>query len=1135
MNSLELLRARRFLPYFITQFTGAFNDSLIRRGVEMLIAFKGLSGEIPPETAIFLLLALFMAPFFTFSAWGGFLADTIHKERLVRWIKLAELGVVILAAVGLHLHSLGISALGVLGLGIHSAFFGPVKFSLPPQHVKDGELIAANGLIEAGTNGAILLGTILGSLLIMLPSGETFLSLLGIATALAGLASSAFVPAAPPTEAALNAVRPSTLGLITKLYGDERLWRLAMGTSWFWTLGAILISLFPLIVKDILGAPEYFVSIFFGIFSIGVGAGSIFCNRLLKGQIEATWVPLSSMIMASAIVAFYLLLQGPAVGGIGPIDFVLSFRGSGMAFALFILSFAAGLFIVPLYGLMQHYTTDTDRSRIIAANNVLNASFMVIGSLMVAGAAYWGVSIGIILLFLAALNVAVAIYTAFLLPMELLRGVLRIAFLSVFRARTSGLEHLRAVGPRALIVANHLSFLDAVMLTAFLPRRPAFAVNTEIARLWWMRPVMRLMDALPIDPANPMAVRVLIERLCEDRHVVIFPEGRISVTGSLMKIYEGPALIADKAKAPLVPIRLEGFQYTLFSRVKKLMRWRLFPQLSMTVCAPRTLVVPDGLRGKARRERLGLELHDLMTTLMFETNQRGPTLLHGLEQAGAAVGSAACIAKDPFGKTVTIGQLLFRSFVLSRSLPPAVSGESALGILMPSGVPALILFFAAQWAKRVPAMLNFSHSQAQIDAACSLARLRTVITSRAFISIAKLDERLLRLREQGIRIVYLEDLAGEISGFKRLTAAAVYFGTRLRRFVTGFDPLPGGKDDPAVVLFTSGSEGTPKGVVLSHDNLLSNVDQLTAAVPLLPTDKVFNALPMFHSFGLTGATLMPILKGVPVYLYPTPLHYKAIPLLVYDESATILFGTPTFLAGYGKKAHPYDFYSLRYVFSGAERLPDAVRTMYQDKFGIRIFEGYGATETAPAIAVSSPFHYQRGSVGRLLPGIRHRLEPMAGVPEGGRLWVQGPNVMKGYFKFDNPGVLEPPQNGWYDTGDIVSIDPSGFIWIRGRAKRFAKIGGEMISLTAVEQAVESAWPKSLHAVISVSDDRKGERLVLITTQKSLMREELMTALRERGLSELAIPREIVLRDTIPLLGSGKVDLQQVTKDYFNKK
>jgi acyl-[acyl-carrier-protein]-phospholipid O-acyltransferase/long-chain-fatty-acid--[acyl-carrier-protein] ligase len=315
-------------------------------------------------------------------------------------------------------------------------------------------------------------------------------------------------------------------------------------------------------------------------------------------------------------------------------------------------------------------------------------------------------------------------------------------------------------------------------------------------------------------------------------------------------------------------------------------------------------------------------------------------------------------------------------------------------------------------------------------------------------------------------------------------------------------------------------------VLLSHNNLISNVDQVTSLVPILPSDKVFNALPMFHSFGLTGGTLMPILKGAQTMLYPSPLHYKVIPELIYDQASTILFGTPTFLAGYARKGHPYDLHSLRYVFSGAERLTDSVRSLYQEKFGIRVLEGYGTTETSPVIAVNTPFFTKRGSVGRLVPGVEYRLEAVEGIDSGGRLLVKGPNVMLGYFKIERPGLLEAPKDGWYDTGDLVTIDESGFVSIKGRIKRFAKIGGEMVSLTAIEQELEILYPEtSKFAAISISDEKKGERLILITTLKNASRELISSQLRERGLPEIAIPKEVKIVKDLPLLGSGKVDIQ----------
>jgi acyl-[acyl-carrier-protein]-phospholipid O-acyltransferase/long-chain-fatty-acid--[acyl-carrier-protein] ligase len=330
-----------------------------------------------------------------------------------------------------------------------------------------------------------------------------------------------------------------------------------------------------------------------------------------------------------------------------------------------------------------------------------------------------------------------------------------------------------------------------------------------------------------------------------------------------------------------------------------------------------------------------------------------------------------------------------------------------------------------------------------------------------------------------------------------------------------------------VVLFTSGSEGTPKGVVLSHANLLANREQLAAKFDFSAQDVILNALPLFHSFGLTSATLLPLLSGMKVFFYPSPLHYRIVPEVAYDVNATVLFGTNTFLAGYGRHAHPYDFYSVRYVFAGAERLQEETRRLWARKFGLRILEGYGATETSPVIAGNSPMENREGTVGRILPGIAYRLEPVPGLEAGGRLVVRGPNVMLGYLLADRPGELVPPPDGWYDTGDIVTLDADGYVTIRGRAKRFAKVGGEMVSLGAVEELAGRVWPGAQHAVVTRPDERKGEQLVLVTTAADADRAALAARARADGLSELHVPRAVVRAQTIPLLGTGKVDYRAV--------
>ncbi len=357
-------------------------------------------------------------------------------------------------------------------------------------------------------------------------------------------------------------------------------------------------------------------------------------------------------------------------------------------------------------------------------------------------------------------------------------------------------------------------------------------------------------------------------------------------------------------------------------------------------------------------------------------------------------------------------------------------------------------------------------------AACKAAQLDTILTSRTFIEKGRLDALVAAL-EKEVRIVYLDDIRPTIT-----------LGDKLRGMLQAKKPLvPRKPDDWAAILFTSGSEGTPKGVVLSHRNMLANAAQAAARIDFGRQDKVFNVLPVFHSFGLTVGLVLPLVSGVRIYLYPSPLHYRIVPELIYGVNATILFGTDTFLNGYARAAHAYDFRSLRYILAGAEPVKEATRKLYLEKFGLRILEGYGVTETAPALALNTPMFNKFGTVGRMLPGMEARLEKVEGVDDGGRLFVKGPNVMLGYLRVENPGVLDPPPDGWHDTGDIVSIDQQGFITIKGRAKRFAKVGGEMVSFAAVEAIAAELWPDVLSAVTAVPDARKGERLILVTQKK----------------------------------------------------
>ncbi|HFE38170.1 MAG TPA: acyl-[ACP]--phospholipid O-acyltransferase [Gammaproteobacteria bacterium] len=709
----------------------------------------------------------------------------------------------------------------------------------------------------------------------------------------------------------------------------------------------------------------------------------------------------------------------------------------------------------------------------------------------------------------------------------MLNKTLRWLLGKVFQVEVHGLKNLNHQNEPTLFISNHTSFLDAVLLQTFIPGKLTFAVNSEIANRWYARLVHPFIALFPMNPANTLSLRALIQRIKQGGQVVIFPEGRITINGSLMKVYPGPGLVAQYTQAKIIPIRINGAQYSYFSRMKGRVKRRCFPKITLTVLPPNKIKLDESLCGRNRRIAAGKMLSDMMTEMMFESTERNKTLLQTLLDARKIQGGKHIIAEDIERKPQTYHQILTKTVALGNALSRLTEQRENVGILLPNSIANIATFLALQQQGRVPAMLNFSIGVKGIISACETADIKRVITSRHFVKKGKLEDIIKRLAKQ-VNVLYLEDVAKNMTHLDKLTAL----------FVSRFDSLtlkPSQAikpDDPAVILFTSGSEGTPKGVVLSHKNLLCNQAQLAARVDFNSLDIVLNALPMFHSFGLTAATLLPLSSGMRVFLYPSPMHYRIIPEIAYDINATLLFGTNTFLSGYARYAHDYDFSSLRYVFAGAEKLKPDVRQDWESRFGVKVFEGYGATETSPVIAANGPMENQAGSVGRALPGIKTCLIPVEGIHDAGRLLVSGPNVMQGYLLHDNPGKLVPPYSkekgaGWHDTGDIVSINADGYITIEGRAKRFAKIAGEMVSLSAVESLASRAWPDILHAVIAIADEKKGEQLILFTEQPNAKRSELLAQAKADGISEINVPRKIIRVKSLPVLGTGKIDYANV--------
>jgi len=513
-------------------------------------------------------------------------------------------------------------------------------------------------------------------------------------------------------------------------------------------------------------------------------------------------------------------------------------------------------------------------------------------------------------------------------------------------------------------------------------------------------------------------------------------------------------------------------------------------------------------------------LRDQMVQQQFKVEMAfGPPNVLLAVAAAARKNPGQVILEDASLQTLSYRKLMVGADVLAQALRDAVAADGRVGLLLPN-VNAMPVVILALWSLgKVPAVLNFSSGTPTMRACAELAGLKHLITSRAFLDRAKLNVD--EFVKAGIGIIYLEDVRASVTGSQKFLA--------LLRHV--FHLPTDGQSSPAagstaVIVFTSGSEGVPKGVELTHENILANIRQMLAVTDITDGDRLFNCLPLFHSFGLTVGTFLPLVRGIYTFLYPSPLHYRMVPAVFYDRDCTIFLSTNTFLSGYARKAHPYDFRSLRYLFAAAEKLQEATALAWSQNYGVRILEGYGATECSPCVSVNTPLEPRYGSVGRLLPGMEFKLEPVEGVAEGGRFFVRGPNVMKGYLNTEaNEKFLA--LGGWYDTGDIVSVDAEGYLHILGRLKRFAKVSGEMVSLTAVEDALAGAFPqhglRCQVAVITRPDEDKGEALIAVTNEPSLTLNEIRDAIKAKGLTNLSTPREIKVVPEIPKLGTGKLD------------
>lgn len=680
--------------------------------------------------------------------------------------------------------------------------------------------------------------------------------------------------------------------------------------------------------------------------------------------------------------------------------------------------------------------------------------------------------------------------------------MLRLLLTAWFRLEVRGIEHLATQGP-VVFLPNASSWLARLMLYAVLPKRPEMTVDSAA-------------------PLVPTAARGIVSAIRAGGACVVSGEGP-ALAGPL------PAWIADRAAAVVVPVHFEGSECFLWDRSASGYPRRLAPKIRIVVGAPYKLDIDPTLTGKARQKAAALHLADLAEENRRVALDRHSTLPEALADTAAAFGGGRPAIADPMGTSLTHGQIRLGAAVLSRSFARSIPAGETLGVLLPTSAGITVVLTTLWRLGVVPAMMNPTLGHGPALQALNAASVRRVLSSRAMIRQAKLEQMVEHLEAAGIIFMWIDDLKAAITPRDQ---AMGWLSTRLGKARRG-RPMRGTirRNDTAMILFTSGTEGAPKGVVLSHGNLLANAAQLRARTDVNASDRMLSALPLFHSFGLTGGIILPLLSGAEILAYPNPLHMKQIPEAAFKQRTTVIFGTDTFLSGWGRRADPQDFASVRAAIAGAEPVKAATRTLWSERFGVRILEGYGATECAPVLALNTPAVAKDGTVGRMLPGMQVRLDPVPGL-RGQRLFVRGPNVMEGYLLSSAPGRINPPEDGWYDTGDAVQIDAEGFVTITGRVKRFAKVGGEMVSLAAVEALAARTWPGLPVAAIALPDPRKGNRVVLCASpldDARPQREELQAQARREGIGEILLPAELRLIKAIPVMGSGKTDYPQLTR------
>ncbi len=1114
------MRSRGFQSFLWAQFLGALNDNTYKIIVS-LFAVTTQAGIFGASGHLSLVGAVFIIPFFLFSGYAGYLADVYSKRTVLVATKLLEvvaMGVGVFALISGQFTAM----LGVLFLmALHSTFFSPAKYAILPEMLPDKDLSRANGLLEMTTLLAIVLATALGSLMFAVWKEQLWITgifLTGMA--FVGTLASLGIPRVPPSGATkplqLNPFAEVWSG-VRRIYSDKTLCLTVLGISYFWFLGTLLQMDIFLLGKEILKLAEFENGLLATFLAVGIGLGSLVAGRLSGDKVELGLVPLGSI-------------------GMGLFSFLLyssthSYFQTGVALSL--LGFSGGLFIVPLNALLQQRSGHEEKGQLIATNNFLNTAGILLASgVLPLCTNVLRIAPDSIAAIFGFLTLGATLYILSVLPDFLIRFSLWMFTHTIYRIRIVGQQSVPFHGP-ALLVCNHVSYVDALLIGACVQRFIRFMVYRPIYETRGLQWLFRLMKAIPLSGQSPRALLQSLEtarkELREGHVVCIFAEGGITRTGNLLPFRRGFEKIVQGIEAPVVPVYLDRVWGSIFSFKNGRFFWKWPERLPYPVTVLFGSPLPPTVTAQEVRQKV-LELGSAAN----EHRRRHDDMLHyRFLKTAKRRWFSFCMA-DSTGTKLSFGRTLIGSLLLARWFKKHCSQEKMIGLLLPNSCGGALANVAADLAGKIPVNLNFTAGREAIQSAVEQCQLQTILTSRAFLSKAGLETM--------PGLVYLEQILSEISVKQKIltfTAALLFPSRLLHALYNGkaFDP-----DALATVIFSSGSTGIPKGVMLSHHNLLSNVEAIAQIFSFGHKDRFLGVIPFFHSFGFTVNLWLPLTVGIGVIYHPNPIDAKTIGELALRYGATVLCSTSTFCAAYERRISAQEFSTLRYAIAGAEKLRASVATAFKDKYGLDLLEGYGCTEMGPVISVNLPdveiggfrnIATKPGTVGHPIPGVAAMVvDPATGEPlptgKEGLLLVKGPNRMLGYLGQPEK-TAEVFRGDWYATGDIARIDEDGFISITDRLSRFSKIGGEMVPHLKLEEMINEITGDHGCAVTAVPDKQKGERMIAFYTHPELVPNDLWDRLNQTDLPKLWIPKRENLYQIaeIPVLGSGKVDLKKV--------